>query len=70
MRDEVESDLISPYEQWPAWAHRDSWAGETKHACVVVGETPQRFRCQMRDAAFGVCAGAVILVPKNAVTRR
>jgi hypothetical protein len=63
--------------EWPAWLHLDGWAGATKQAVIVVGETPQRYRIRGVDGEAVRLAGRrrvsqaeTVLVPKHAVTRR
>lgn len=31
------------FENWPGWLHTQSWAGSTKCAVVVIGETPKSY---------------------------
>jgi hypothetical protein len=62
------------YQEWPAEFHLDGWHGRTKTPCIVIGETPKRYRVKLveRCKLAGRCrwgyAGEIVLMPKYAVT--
>jgi hypothetical protein len=73
----MEKRLLVAGAEWPAWLHLDGWAGATKQAVMVVGETPKRYRIRAVDGEAVRLAGRrrisqaeTALVPKHAVTRR
>jgi len=50
----------------------DSYAGIVRHPCVVIGETPKKYRVRMKQRTRlprcrWVYAGEITLVPKSAV---
>lgn len=59
---------------WEAWAHVNSWAGHARHPCIVIGETPKRYRCHMLDtcslAGTRWKEGDIKLIPKDAISKR
>lgn len=73
------------YNEWDAWLHLDGWAGQTKQAVRVVGETPKRYRittaydkgshwslstCLPGNSRKSLLPGETALVPKRAITPR
>jgi hypothetical protein len=50
------------------YIHFDSWAGRTKHKAEILKETPKRFKVKMLEDGIGFKAGAIMYVPKFAVT--
>ena len=59
--------------QRDAWLLLEGWAGNTEQACLVIGETPKRYRIKAiaRTKLGGRCrwiyAGETALVPKQAI---
>jgi hypothetical protein len=64
--------------EWPGWLRLDGWAGRSKAAVVVVGETSMRYRIRAAGPDPVKLAGRsrwisgiqTALVPKHAVTHR
>ena len=56
-----------------AYLCTDGWAGRNEQACIVIGETPKKYRIRavMRTRMPGRCrwlyTGETALVPKSAV---
>lgn len=63
---------------WAAWLHIQDWAGHTKQAVLVVGETKARYRIapagdervKLGGRSRWLAPGETALVPKRAVTVR
>lgn len=57
------------------WLHLQGWHGKSKHPVEIIGETPKRIRVRMCEkvnlpSRRVADVGAVVLVPKYAVTER
>ena len=73
-----ESELGINYRPWPAWLHLDGYAGRTRQAVTVVGETPKKYRITTAEDSLlrlggrrrFIAPGETALVPRRAVTAR
>lgn len=51
------------------YLHLNSWAGQTKSQVRIIKETPKRYRVELLEDCMKGKKGAVILVPKYAISK-